>query len=72
MFKRLTKLLLLTLLYVFSINTQSLEAKDEWLITPKDMQQIKQKGKGTSLKKPISVRGGPGPTIVLENPKMLE
>ena len=70
MIKRLPTLLLITLIFTLVISPKILEANGKWLITPEEIQQIQRRG--SPLKQPLSIREGPGPAIVLENPKMLE
>ena len=70
MMEKFPKLFLITFVSCLVFGHKDLEAKEKWLLTPKEMQQIQQEG--APLKQPLVAREGPGPAIILENPKILE
>ena len=70
MVERFPTLILITLVSSLVFSHQGLEAKNKWLLTPNEMQKIHQEV--SPRKQPLTTREGPGPAIILENPKMLE
>jgi hypothetical protein len=60
---------LLVLLSVLFLSSTVGAATDEWLITPEEAQMQVRDG---SYAEPVAANEGPGPVILLKNPKMLK